>query len=195
MSNLVPMVIHKDGKGERAMDIFSKMLEERIIYINGQITEATAELVVPQLHFLEHKDPTADITMIINSPGGSVQAGFAIMDTMNFIRCDVATVSIGGAASMGSFLLAAGTKGKRSSLPNTRIMIHSVAHGTSGKIQDTRIQAKETELISSKLIKYLSTFTGKTVKQIEKDTDRDNFMSGDEAKAYGLIDEVITERA
>ncbi len=194
MSNLVPIVISRDNDKERSMDIFSKMLDERIIYINGQINETTAELVVPQLHFLENVDPEKDITMIINSPGGSVQAGLAIMDTMNYIKCDVATVAIGGAASMGSFLLSAGTKGKRSALPNTRIMIHSVAHGTGGKIQDTRIQAKETEVISEKLNKYLSEFTGKTVKKIEKDTDRDNFMSAEEAKEYGLIDEVITKR-
>ena len=194
MSNMVPMVITREGNNERAMDIFSKMLDDRIIYINGVITETTAELVVPQLHFLEHQDNKKDITIIINSPGGSVQAGFAIMDTMNYITCDVSTITLGGAASMGSFLLAAGTKGKRFSLPNTRIMIHSVASGTEGKIQDMKISMKETEYISEKLIGYLAQFTSKTKKRIEKDTERDNFMSAEEALAYGLIDGVITKR-
>jgi len=194
MSNLVPMVLSRDGKNERVMDLFSKMLESRIIYINGVITAEMAELVVPQLHYLENVDPDEDITMIINSPGGSVQAGFAIMDTMNYITCDVATITLGGAASMGSFLLAAGTKGKRSSLPNTRIMIHSVASGNEGKIQDMEIAMEETRYISDKLIGYLATFTGKTIKKITKDTDRDNYMSAEEALAYGLIDKVITKR-
>jgi len=191
---LVPMVVSRNGNNERVMDIFSKMLDERIIYINGVITAEMAELIVPQLHFLENENSDEDITMLINSPGGSVQAGFAIMDTMNYIACDVSTITLGGAASMGSFLLAAGTKGKRFSLPNTRIMIHSVASGTEGKIQDMKISMQETEYISNKLIAYLAQFTGKTIKRITKDTDRDNFMSAEEAKAYGLIDDVITHR-
>ena len=194
MSNLIPMVISRTDAGERSMDIFSKMLDERIIYINGVITETTAEIVVPQLHYLEHEDSKKDITLIINSPGGSVQAGFAIMDTMNYISCDVSTVTLGGAASMGSFLLAAGAKGKRFSLPNTRIMIHSVAAGTQGKIQDMEISMNETKYISEKLIGYLAKFTGKSIKRIKKDTDRDNFMSAEEAMTYGLIDQVITKR-
>ena len=194
MSGLIPMVVSREGNNERVMDIFSKMLDERIIYINGVITETTAELVVPQLHFLENQDANKDITIIINSPGGSVQAGFAILDTMNYISCDVSTITLGGAASMGSFLLAAGTKGKRFSLPNTRIMIHSVASGSEGKIQDMKISMQETELISDVLIKYLAKFTGKSIKRITKDTDRDNFMSAQEALDYGLIDGVITTR-
>jgi len=195
MSTLVPMVLSRDGKNERVMDLFSKMMEERIIYINGEVTDQMAEIVVPQLHYLENVDPSADISMIINSPGGSVQAGLAMFDTMNYISCDVSTTVIGGAASMGSFLLAGGQKGKRYSLPNSRIMIHSVAHGTGGKIQDTRIQAKETEVICEVLNDYLAKFTGKTVKKIIKDTDRDNYMSAQEALEYGIIDEIITKRA
>jgi len=192
--SLVPMVVSRKGNQERVMDIFSKMLDERIIYINGVITETTSELVVPQLHYLENQDPEKDITMIINSPGGSVLAGLAIFDTMNFISCDVSTITIGQASSMGSFLLAAGTKGKRFSLPNSRIMIHSVAAGTEGKIQDMKISLEETIKISDKLNTYLAKFTGKTKKKLEKDTDRDNFMNPEEAKAYGLIDDIIEHR-
>ena len=194
MSNLVPMVVTREHNSERAMDIFSKMLEDRIIYLTGTVTQEMADLIVPQLHFLEHENPDEDITIIINSPGGSVIAGLAIYDTMNYITCDVSTVCIGQAASMGSFLLSGGTKGKRYSLPSSRIMIHSVASGNEGKIQDMRISLKETERLSDYLNKQLAKHTGKTIKRIEKDTDRDNFMSAEEAKAYGLIDQVIVKR-
>jgi len=194
MSYLVPMVITRKGNTERAMDIFSKMLEERIIYVTGTVTDEMADIVVPQLHFLENEDPKKDITMIINSRGGSVIAGYAIYDTMNYISCDVSTIVMGQASSMGSFLLSAGTKGKRYSLPSSRIMIHSVASGNEGKIQDMRINQKETERMSKYLNECLAKHTGQTVEQIEIDTDRDKFLSAEEAKAYGLIDEVITQR-
>jgi len=194
MSQLVPMVVTRKGNTERAMDIFSKMLDERIIYVTGTVTNDMADIVVPQLHYLEHEDPKKDITMIINSPGGSVIAGLAIYDTMNFISCDISTIVMGQASSMGSFLLSAGTKGKRFSLPSSRIMIHSVAAGTEGKIQDMRISHKETERLSTYLNECLAKHTGQTIEQIEIDTDRDNFMSAEQAKEYGLIDEVIIQR-
>lgn len=194
MSNLVPMVVTREGNSERSMDIFSRMLKERIIYVTGSVTDEMADVVVPQLHHLEHEDPTADITMIINSPGGSVIAGLAIYDTMQFISCDVKTICIGQACSMGSFLLSGGTPGKRHSLPSSRIMIHAVAHGWSGKIQDTRIAHEETEKLQTYLNDCLARHCGKTNEQLVEDTDRDNFMSPTEAVEYGLIDSVITER-
>lgn len=194
MSNLVPMVVTRKGNHERSMDIFSKMLDERIIYVTGVVTEEMADIVVPQLHYLENEDPKKDITMIINSPGGSVIAGLAIYDTMNYITCDVSTVVIGQASSMGSFLLSAGTKGKRFSLPSSRIMIHSVAAGNQGKIQDMKISMKETQRLSDYLNACLAKHTGQTISQIELDTDRDNFMSAEQAKEYGLIDDIMIKR-
>jgi len=194
MSQLVPMVVTRKGNTERAMDIFSKMLDERIIYVTGTVTSDMADIVVPQLHYLENEDPKKDITIIINSPGGSVIAGLAIYDTMNFISCDVSTIVMGQACSMGSFLLSGGTKGKRFSLPSSRIMIHSLASGTGGKIQDQRIQLAESNYLSDYLNDCLAKHTNKSIEQIVLDTDRDKFLSAEQAKEYGLIDEVITQR-
>lgn len=194
MASLIPMVVEQSSKGERSFDIFSRLLRERIVYVTGVVTEDMADLVTAQLVFLEYEDPTKDITMYINSPGGSVIAGLAIYDTMQFIKPDVSTICFGQAASMGSFLLAAGAKGKRISLPSSRIMIHSVAAGTEGKIQDMRISLRETDRLSDYLNTKLAEFTGKTFEQLVIDTDRDNFMTAQEAIEYGLIDKIVTHR-
>ena len=192
--NLVPMVIEQTGRGERSFDIYSRLLKERIVFLDGEITDETASLVVAQLVFLEAENPDEDIFMYINSPGGSVTAGFAIMDTMNFIKCDVSTLCYGMAASMGAFLLAAGAKGKRQALPNAEIMIHQPLGGAQGQSSDVEIHARHLLETKEKLNRILSEYSGQSFETIVKDTDRDHFMSAEEAKTYGLIDQVITSR-
>ncbi len=192
---LVPMVVEQSGRGERAYDIFSRLLKERVIFLVGPVTEDTANLVVAQLLFLESENPDKDISLYINSPGGSVSAGLAIYDTMQFIKADVSTTCIGIAASMGAFLLSAGAKGKRYSLPNSRVMIHQPSGGASGQASDIEIQAKEILYLRRQLNEMMSRHTGQPIEIIEKDTDRDNFMSAEEARQYGLIDRVLTTRA
>jgi ATP-dependent Clp protease protease subunit len=192
---LVPMVVEQSGRGERAYDIYSRLLKERVIFMVGPVNDQMANLIVAQLLFLESENPDKDISLYINSPGGSVSAGLAIFDTMNFIKPDVSTLCTGMAASMGAFLLAAGAKGKRFSLPNSRIMIHQPSGGSQGQASDIEIQAKEILYLRERLNKILADATGKTIEQIHKDTDRDRFMSGEEAADYGLIDKVLTSRA
>ncbi len=192
--NLVPYVVEETGKGERSYDIFSRLLKDRIIFIGGAIDENTASVVVAQLLFLEAEDPDKDISIYINSPGGQVTAGMAIYDTMQYIKPDVSTICVGLAASMGAFLLSAGKKGKRFALPNAEIMIHQPLGGASGQAEDIKIHAEWILKTREKLNHILSENTGKTLKQIAKDTDRDNFMSADEAENYGIIDKVIKER-
>ncbi len=192
--SLVPVVIEQTGRGERSYDIFSRLLNDRIIFLGEQVTDATASLVVAQLLFLEGADPDKDISLYINSPGGSVTAGMAIYDTMQYIKCDVSTICIGMAASMGAFLLAAGTKGKRIALPNSEIMIHQPLGGAQGQASDIKIQAEHILRIKDNLNKILSERTGKPLDVICKDTDRDNFMTAQEALEYGLIDKVIEHR-
>jgi ATP-dependent Clp protease protease subunit len=192
---LVPMVVEQSGRGERAYDIYSRLLKERVIFLVGPVNDQMANLIVAQLLFLESENPDKDISLYINSPGGSVSAGLAIFDTMNFIKPDVSTLCTGMAASMGAFLLAAGANGKRFSLPNSRIMIHQPSGGSQGQASDIEIQAKEILYLRERLNKILAERTGKTMEQIHKDTDRDRFMSGDEAADYGLIDKVLTSRA
>jgi ATP-dependent Clp protease protease subunit len=192
---LVPMVVEQSGRGERAYDIYSRLLKERVIFLVGPVNDQMANLIVAQLLFLESENPDKDISLYINSPGGSVSAGLAIFDTMNFIKPDVSTLCTGMAASMGAFLLSAGAKGKRFSLPNSRIMIHQPSGGSQGQASDIEIQAKEILYLRERLNKILAANTGKTEEQIHKDTDRDRFMSGDEAAEYGLIDKVLTSRA
>ncbi len=194
-NDLVPNVIEKTANGERAYDIFSRLLKDRIIFIGDEITDATASLVVAQLLFLESEDPDKDIHIYINSPGGSVTAGMAIYDTMRYIKPDVSTICVGLAASMGAFLLAAGTKGKRYALPNAEIMIHQPLGGAQGQASDVKIHAEFLLKTRDKLNKILSENTGKPLEVIERDTDRDNFMIAEEAKVYGLIDEVMTRKA
>ncbi len=191
-NDLVPMVVEQTSRGERSYDIFSRLLNDRIIFIGDEITDATASLVVAQLLFLESEDPEKDIHIYINSPGGSVTAGMAIYDTMNYIKPDVSTICVGMAASMGAFLLAAGAKGKRYALPNAEIMIHQPLGGARGQASDVKIHAEFLLKTRDKLNKILSANTGKPLEQIEKDTDRDNFMVAEEALAYGLIDKVMT---
>ena len=191
---LVPMVVDQSGAGERSYDIYSRLLEDRIIFLTGEIDDNTANIVIAQLIYLEGKNPDKDIFFYINSPGGSVSAGMAIYDTMKYIKCDVSTICIGLAASMGAFLLSSGTKGKRFALPNSEIMIHQPLGGAQGQASDIEIQAKHIKNIKNKLNKIFSENSGKTIKEIEKDTDRDNFMSAEEAKEYGLIDEIFVTR-
>jgi ATP-dependent Clp protease protease subunit len=191
---MVPMVIEQSGRGERAYDIYSRLLKERVIFLVGPVTEMTANLVVAQLLFLESENPDKDISFYINSPGGSIYAGLAIYDTMEFIKPDVSTLCTGMAASMGAFLLACGAKGKRFSLPNSRIMIHQPSGGSQGQASDIEIQAKEILYLRERLNRILADRTGQTVEQIAKDTDRDNFMSADQARDYGLVDRVLTSR-
>ena len=193
-NDLVPYVVEQTSKGERSYDIFSRLLKDRIIFIGDEITDATASLVVAQLLFLESEDPDKDIHIYINSPGGSVTAGMAIYDTMQYIKPDVSTICVGLAASMGAFLLAAGAKGKRYALPNAEIMIHQPLGGAKGQASDVKIQAELLLKTRDKLNKILSENTGKPIEQIEKDTDRDNFMTSEEAKEYGLIDEVMKRK-
>jgi ATP-dependent Clp protease protease subunit len=188
------MVIETSGRGERAYDIYSRLLKERVIFLVGEVNDHTANLVIAQMLFLESENPDKDISLYINSPGGSVSSGLAIFDTMNFIKPDVSTLCMGLAASMGAFLLSAGTKGKRFALPNSRIMIHQPLGGARGQASDIEIQAREILYLREQLNKILAERTGQSVETIAKDTDRDNFMSGDQAQAYGLIDKVITSR-
>jgi ATP-dependent Clp protease protease subunit len=192
---LIPMVVEQSGRGERSYDIYSRLLKERVIFMVGPVHDQMANLIVAQLLFLESENPDKDISLYINSPGGSVSAGLAIFDTMNFIKPNVSTLCTGMAASMGAFLLAAGEKGKRFSLPNSRIMIHQPSGGSQGQASDIEIQAKEILYLRERLNQILADRTGKTMEQIHKDTDRDRFMSGDEAAEYGLIDKVLTSRA
>lgn len=191
-NSLVPMVIEQTSKGERSFDIYSRLLKERIIFLSDEVNDVTASLVVAQLLFLDAEDPGKDIYLYINSPGGSVSSGMAIFDTMNYIKSDVSTICIGMAASMGAFLLAAGKKGKRFALPNSTIMIHQPLGGAKGQASDIKIHAEFILKLRENLNKILSERTGKPLEQIEKDTDRDNFLSAQEAKEYGLIDEVMT---
>jgi ATP-dependent Clp protease protease subunit len=194
MSTLVPMVVEQTPRGERAYDIYSRLLKERIIFVTGPIHDDMANLIVAQLIFLEADNPDKEIAMYINSPGGSVSAGLAIYDTMRFIKPEVATICVGMAASMGAFLLSAGTKGKRYALPNARIMIHQPLGGFQGQASDIEIHAKEILSLRERLNKMMAEHTGKPLATIAKDTDRDNFMAADQAKAYGLIDDVLTTR-
>ncbi|MBI5058424.1 ATP-dependent Clp endopeptidase proteolytic subunit ClpP [candidate division KSB1 bacterium] len=192
---LVPMVIEQTGRGERAFDIYSRLLKERIIFLGTAIDDHIASLIIAQLLFLAAEDPEKDISLYINSPGGVVTSGLAIYDTMQHIKPDVATICIGQAASMGAFLLAAGAAGKRSVLPNSRIMIHQPAGGAQGQASDIDIQAKEILKIRARLNEILAKHSGQPIERIEKDTDRNYFMSAEEAKAYGLVDEIIFPRA
>ena len=191
---LVPVVVEQTGRGERSYDIYSKLLKDRIIFLGDEVNDATAGLVVAQLLFLESEDPDKDIHLYINSPGGSITAGMAIYDTMQYIKPDVSTICIGMAASMGAFLLAAGAKGKRLALPNSEIMIHQPLGGTRGQATDIEIHAKRILKMKDTLNQILSERTGQPLEKIQMDTERDNFMSSIEAKEYGLIDEVITNR-
>ncbi|MRX06297.1 ATP-dependent Clp endopeptidase proteolytic subunit ClpP [Duganella sp. FT135W] len=195
MLGLVPMVVEQSGRGERSYDIYSRLLKERIIFMVGPVNDQMANLVVAQLLFLESENPDKDISLYINSPGGSVSAGLAIYDTMQFIKPDVSTLCTGIAASMGAFLLAAGAKGKRFSLPNSRIMIHQPSGGSQGMASDIEIQAKEILYLRHRLNSIMAERSGQTVEQIAKDTDRDRFMSAEEAVEYGLIDKMLTNRA
>ena len=190
---LVPMVVEQTGRGERSYDIFSRLLNDRIIFLSDEVNDATASLVVAQMLFLEAQDPTKDISFYINSPGGSVTAGMAIYDTMQYIKCDVSTICIGMAASMGAFLLSAGTRGKRIALPHSEIMIHQPLGGAQGQASDIKIRAELILRTRDMLNKILSENTGKPIEQIEKDTDRDNFMTAQQALEYGLIDRIITK--
>jgi ATP-dependent Clp protease, protease subunit len=191
---MIPTVIESSGRGDRAFDIYSRLLRERIVFLGQQVTDEIANLVVAQLLFLEAEDPDKDIYLYINSPGGSVSAGMGMFDTMNQIRPDVCTICIGLAASMGAFLLSAGAKGKRMSLPNSRIMIHQPLGGAQGQATDIEIQAKEILYLKQKLNQHLADHTGQPLSRIEEDTERDFFMSAEESKEYGLIDQVIARR-
>jgi len=191
---LVPMVVEQSGRGERAYDIYSRLLKERVIFLVGPVNDSTANLVVAQMLFLESENPDKDIYFYINSPGGSVSAGLAIYDTMQFIKPDVSTLCIGQAASMGAFLLTAGAKGKRYCLPNSRVMIHQPLGGFQGQASDIAIHAKEILYLKARLNEMLAKHTGQSMEVIDRDTDRDNFMSSDEAVNYGLVDKVLTSR-
>ena len=192
---LIPMVIEQSGRGERAYDIYSRLLKERVVFLVGPVNDATANVIVAQLLFLESENPDKDIYFYINSPGGSVSAGLAIYDTMQFIKPDVSTLCIGQAASMGAFLLTAGAKGKRFCLPNSRVMIHQPMGGFQGQASDIEIHAKEILALRALLNEIMSRHTGQPIERIERDTDRDNFLSGAEAVDYGLVDKVLTNRA
>ena len=191
---LVPMVVEQTSRGERSYDIYSRLLNDRIIFLSDEVNDVTASLVVAQLLYLEAQDPDKDVYLYINSPGGSITSGMAIYDTMNYIKCDVCTICVGMAASMGAFLLSAGAKGKRLALPNSEIMIHQPLGGMQGQATDIKIHADRILKIKAKLNSLLAEQTGKPVEVIERDTERDNFMTADEAMAYGLIDKVITEK-
>jgi ATP-dependent Clp protease protease subunit len=191
---LIPIVIEQSSRGERAYDIYSRLLKERIVFLGGAIDDDMADLIIAQLLFLEAEDPKRDITLYINSPGGVVTAGLAIYDTMQYIKCDVSTLCLGQAASMGAFLLAAGAKGKRFCLPNTRILIHQPMGGFQGQATDIDIHAREILRLRQRLNELLASHTGQPLEKIQEDTERDYFMGGDEAREYGLIDEVITKR-
>ncbi len=191
---LVPYVVEQTSRGERSYDIFSRLLNDRIIMLNGQVDDTSASVIIAQLLFLEGQDPDKDISFYINSPGGSVSAGLAIYDTMQYIKCDVSTICMGMAASMGAFLLSAGAKGKRYALPNSEIMIHQPLGGAQGQASDIIIHADHIKRTRSNLNRILSENTGKSIEQIERDTERDNYMTASEAADYGLIDKVITKR-
>lgn len=191
MSGLIPIVVEQTNKGERSYDIYSRLLKDRIIFLGGPVTDDEANLIIAQMLFLEADDPDKDIYLYINSPGGSVSAGMAIYDTMQYIRCEVSTICVGLAASMGAFLLAAGAKGKRKSLPNSEIMIHQPMGGAHGQASDIKIQAEQIIKIRAKLNEILAARTGKSIDQIAFDTERDNFMTADEALSYGIIDEIV----
>lgn len=193
--SLVPIVVEQTSRGERSYDIYSRLLKDRIIFLGDEVNDVTASLVVAQLLFLEAEDPDKDICLYINSPGGSITSGMAIFDTMQYIKPDVSTICVGMAASMGAFLLAAGTKGKRFALPNSEIMIHQPLGGAKGQASDIKIQAEHILKIKKKLNEILSERTGQPIEIIEKDTDRDNFMTAEEAKEYGLVDEIITKKS
>lgn len=192
----IPYVIEQTSRGERSYDIFSRLLSDRILFLGEDVNDTTASLITAQLLFLEGQDPSKDISLYINSPGGSVTAGFAIFDTMNYIKCDVSTICIGLAASFGAFLLAAGTKGKRFALPNAEIMIHqpAISGGLKGPASDIKIMSDYMQKNKQRLNQLLAKNTGKTIEEIERDTDRDHFMTAEEAKAYGLIDTVLSKR-
>ena len=192
--SLVPYVVEQTNRGERSYDIFSRLLNDRIIFLGEEVNDTTASLVVAQLLYLESQDPDKEIQLYINSPGGSVTAGMAIYDTMQYIKCDVSTICIGLAASMGAFLLSSGAKGKRIALPNAEIMIHQPSAGTQGQVTDMAIHLRRLETIKKKINEIMAANTGKSVEQITADCERDNFMSAEEAKAYGLIDQVIYTR-
>ena len=194
MSYLVPMVIETTGRGERAYDIYSRLLKDRIVFIGTPIDDVIANLIIAQILFLQMEDPEKDINIYVNTPGGSVTAGLAIYDTMQFVKCDVSTYCVGQAASMGALLLAAGTKGKRFSLPHSRVMIHQPWGGAQGTASDISIHAKEILKLKEDLNKILAKHTGQPLDRIEKDSDRDFFMSAQEAKAYGLVDQVVASR-
>ena len=194
MSSLVPMVVEQTSRGERSYDIFSRLLNDRIIVLSDEVNDTTASLVVAQLLYLEGQDPAKDIILYINSPGGSITSGMAIYDTMNYIKCDVSTICVGMAASMGAFLLAAGTKGKRYALPNSEIMIHQPLGQVQGQATDIKIHTERLMRIKSSLNRALAEATGQPLEVIERDTERDNFMSAEEALQYGLIDEVMKKR-
>ncbi len=194
MSSLVPYVIEQTNRGERSYDIFSRLLNDRIIMLSDEVNDATASLVVAQLIYLEGQDPDKDIHLYINSPGGSISAGMAIYDTMNFIKCDVSTICIGMAASMGSFLFAAGAKGKRLVLPNSEIMIHQPLGGTKGQASDIKIQADHILFIRNRMNRLLAEMTGQPIEVIERDTDRDNWMTAEDAVKYGLADKIVNHR-
>ena len=193
--SLVPMVVEQTGRGERSYDIFSRLLNDRIIFLSEEVNDTTASLVVAQMLFLEAQDPDKDISFYINSPGGSVTAGLAIYDTMNFVKCDVSTICVGMAASMGAFLLSAGTKGKRYALPNSEIMIHQPLGGFRGQASDIKIHADNILRIKERLNRILAENTGKSYEQVCLDTDRDNFLSAEDALKYGIIDKIMTKRA
>jgi len=192
---LIPMVIEQSGRGERAYDIYSRLLKERVVFLVGPVTEITANLIVAQLLFLESENPDKDISFYINSPGGSVSAGLAIYDTMQFIKPDVSTLCVGQAASMGALLLAAGANSKRFCLPNSRVMIHQPMGGFQGQASDIEIHAKEILFLKAKLNEIMAKHTGQKIEAIEKDTDRDNFLSAEQAVAYGIVDKVLLSRA
>ena len=194
MANFIPYVIEQTGTGERSYDIFSRLLKERIIFLGDQVTDASAELIVAQMLFLEGEDPDKDIQFYINSPGGSISAGMAIYDTMQFVKCNVSTICVGMAASMGSFLLAGGTKGKRYSLPHSEILIHQPLGGTEGQASDIAIQAAHMAAIKERMNRLLAQNTGQPYEKIVKDTDRDNWMTPEQALEYGLIDRIYTTR-
>ena len=191
---LIPMVVDQTTSGERSYDIYSRLLEDRIIFLTGEITDETANSIVAQLIFLEGKDPEKDISLYINSPGGSVSAGLAIYDTMNFIKCDVTTICVGLAASMGAFLLSSGAKGKRYALPNSEVMIHQPLGGAQGQASDIEIQANHIKRIKEKINKILASQSGQPLEKVQKDTDRDFYMSAEEALEYGLIDKIFDKR-
>src|SRR6188768_1884463 len=191
---LIPMVIEQSGRGERAYDIYSRLLKERVVFLVGEVNEVTANLIVAQLLFLESDNPDKDISFYINSPGGSVSAGLAIYDTMQFIKPDVSTLCVGQAASMGSLLLAAGAKGKRFCLPNSRVMIHQPMGGFSGQASDVEIHAREILFLKGRLNEIFAKHTGQDIKNVERDTDRDNFLSAEQALTYGIVDKVLSSR-